>query len=183
VFLDRDGVINENRSDHVKDWSEFQFLPGVAEAIGRLTCAGCRVFIVTNQAIISRGIVSHFSVDAVNGLMLDELDRRGAHVEAIAYCPHRPDQDCPCRKPRPGLLLKLARRYGLDLAQSVVIGDALTDIDAGLSVGCKAILVLTGRGRDQLALAAADGKNGFQVARDLSAATDLVINGVNAVAD
>jgi D-glycero-D-manno-heptose 1,7-bisphosphate phosphatase len=175
VFLDRDGVINENRDDHVKSWSEFRFLPGVPEAIRRLTHAGCRVFVISNQAIVSRGLVSHHVVDSVHGLMLGELDRLGARVDAVAYCPHRPEQDCPCRKPRPGLLLKLAMRFGLDLNNAVVVGDALTDMEAGMAVGCKTILVMTGRGREQLDYALATGKNGFAVADDLSAATDLLV--------
>jgi D-glycero-D-manno-heptose 1,7-bisphosphate phosphatase len=182
VFLDRDGVINENRIDHVKSWSEFRFLPGAPEAIGRLRRAGCQVFVITNQAIINRGIVTHHVVDDVNGRMLGELDRRGARVEAVAYCPHRPEQDCPCRKPRPALLLKLAQRFGLDLKKSVMIGDALSDIEAGAAVGCMTILVMTGRGREQLSNALATGKNGFLVATDLSAATDLLLDSVTAVA-
>lgn len=175
VFLDRDGVINENRDDHVKNWSEFSFLPGAVEAISTLSRAGFRVFVITNQAMIGRGMVSHDVVDAVNGKMLQELDRLGARVETVAYCPHRPEQDCPCRKPRPGLLLKLAHRYGVDLRRSVVIGDALTDIEAGQAVGCNPILVLTGRGRQQLAQAQAAGKHGFLVADDLQAAVDLLV--------
>jgi D-glycero-D-manno-heptose 1,7-bisphosphate phosphatase len=175
VFLDRDGVINENRVDHVKNWSEFRFLPGSAESIRRLRAAGCRVFVISNQAIIGRGVVAHTAVDAVNGMMLRELRRHGAYVDAVEYCPHRPQQDCACRKPRPGLLLRLATRFGLDLKKSVVIGDALTDIDAGLAVGSSAILVLSGRGKEQLADALASGKKGFVVARDLPEATDLVL--------
>jgi D-glycero-D-manno-heptose 1,7-bisphosphate phosphatase len=175
VFLDRDGVINENRVDHVKNWSEFRFLPGSAESIRRLTVAGCRVFVISNQAIIGRGLVSHTTVDTVNGMMVRELRRHGAHVDAVEYCPHRPQQDCACRKPRPGLLLKLATRFGVNLKSTVVIGDALSDIDAGLAVGCGAILVLSGRGKEQLAQAVASGKNGFSVARDLPEATDLVL--------
>ena len=182
VFLDRDGVINENRTDHVKSWSEFRFLPGSVQAIRRLSAAGYRVFVITNQAIVSRGLVSHHVIDEVNARMLNELDQYGAKVESVAYCPHRPDQDCPCRKPRPGLLLKLALRYGLDLKQSVVIGDALTDIQAGLAVGCKTILVKTGRGSEQLSHAASQDFEGLLIVDDLSAATDLLLDKEAAVA-
>jgi D-glycero-D-manno-heptose 1,7-bisphosphate phosphatase len=175
VFLDRDGVINQNRSDHVKSWSEFRFLPGSVQAIRRLSAAGYRVFVITNQAIVSRGVVSHHVIDEVNARMLSELDQHGARVESVAYCPHRPDQDCPCRKPRPGLLLKLALRYGLDLKDSVVIGDALTDMQAGLAVGCRTILVRTGRGSEQLARAATQEMQSFLIAEDLGAATSLLL--------
>ncbi|MGQ9675825.1 MAG: D-glycero-beta-D-manno-heptose 1,7-bisphosphate 7-phosphatase [Chloroflexota bacterium] len=174
VFLDRDGVINENRSDHVKDWSEFRFLPGTPEAIARLSRTGVRIFVITNQAIINRGVVSRQQVDAINRRMVREIENRGGRIDEVVYCPHHPDEACDCRKPRPGLLLSLARKHRLDLSDTALIGDALTDIEAGLSVGCDAILVLTGRGRDQLAQAVAAGKNGFRIASDLSEAVDLL---------
>jgi D-glycero-D-manno-heptose 1,7-bisphosphate phosphatase len=176
VFIDRDGVINENRSDHVKCWSEFRFLPGAAEAIARLTEAGMRVFVVSNQAIVNRGMVSSATIDEVNGAMMREIGRRGGRIEAVAYCPHRPDEQCLCRKPQPGLLLGLARRFGLDLHESAIVGDALTDLEAGRAVGSRAILVLTGRGREQLAQASTAVRAGFAVAEDLSAAADLLLS-------
>ena len=175
VFLDRDGVINQNRVDHVKDWSEFRFLPGAPEAVARLSQAGVCVFIITNQAIINRGMVSRETVDWINRRMVEEIERHGGRVEAVAYCPHRPDERCSCRKPQPGLLVDLARRYGLDLREAAVIGDALTDVEAGQAVGCQVFLVLTGRGSEELRLARAAGKNGFKVASDLGAAIDLLL--------
>jgi len=178
VFLDRDGVINENRADHVKCWDEFHFLPGAPEAIARLTHAGLRVFIVTNQAVINRGVVSRDVIDAINQKMVAELERCGGRIEAVAFCPHRPEELCGCRKPEPGLLLGLASRHGLDLPQSVMIGDAINDVEAGLAAGCQAILVLTGRGPEQLSLARTVNRAGFRVARDLNAAVDLLISGM-----
>lgn len=174
VFLDRDGVVNENLVDHVKRWSEFRFLPGALEAIARLSRYKVMVFIITNQAIISRGIVSRQTVDAINSRMLAEIRRRGGRVDEVTYCPHRPEDHCHCRKPQPGLLLNLAHKYRLDLREAIVIGDALTDIQAGASVGCDTILVMTGRGQQQLAVAKEAGLNGFRVAADLSEAVDLV---------
>jgi D-glycero-D-manno-heptose 1,7-bisphosphate phosphatase len=175
VFLDRDGVINENRADHVKSWGEFRFLPGAPEAIARLSRAGVLVFVITNQAIVNRGLVSRATVDALNHRMVREIERHGGRIAAVAYCVHRPDEQCGCRKPQPGLLLNLAHRHRLNLDHGVVIGDALTDIEAGRSAGCQTILVLTGRGREQLAMAGAAGMNGFLVAHDLLAAVDLVL--------
>ena len=90
------------------------------------------MFIVSNQAIINRGLVPASVVDQVNGLMLGELDQCGARVEAVAYCPHRADENCLCRKPKPGLLMNLALRFGVNLTRAVVIGDALSDMEAGL---------------------------------------------------
>ncbi len=182
VFLDRDGVINANREDHVKSWAEFQFLPGAPEAVARLSHAGVRVFVITNQAIINRGVVSRSTVDAINQQMVREVERRGGRIEAVAYCPHRPEEQCDCRKPRPGLVLDLARRYGLDLRETVVIGDALSDVEVGLAAGCRAMLVLTGRGREQWAVAMASGRRGFTVAADLSEAVELLLRQPSAVA-
>jgi D-glycero-D-manno-heptose 1,7-bisphosphate phosphatase len=167
VILDRDGVINENRTDHVKNWDEFQFLPGAAAAVADLCRAGLRVFVMTNQAIINRGIAPRETVDDLNSRMVSEIRRCGGSIEAVACCPHRPDQGCHCRKPQPGLLIDLANRFGIDLSKSLVVGDALTDIEAGLAAGCSAVLVLTGRGREQLALASATIRNRFAVAPDL----------------
>ncbi len=174
VFIDRDGVINENRPDHVKSWAEFSFLPGALEAVARLARAGLPTFIITNQAIVNRGLVPRETVDAINEQMTLEIESRGGRIDAVAYCPHRPEEHCFCRKPKPGLLLDLARRSGVDLEDSVVIGDALTDMDAALAVGSKPILVMTGRGTDQYALATQSGRNGFQVASDLQSAVEML---------
>jgi D-glycero-D-manno-heptose 1,7-bisphosphate phosphatase len=175
VFLDRDGVINENRPDHVKCWDEFSFLPGALDAIARLGQAGFRVFVITNQAVINRGLVPRDIVDAINSRMVLEIERHGGRVEQVVYCPHRPEEECHCRKPRPGLLLETAERYGLNLQEAVVVGDSLSDIEAGQAVGCQTVLVLTGRGRDEWRQAAAASRNGFSVADDLSHAVDLVL--------
>jgi D-glycero-D-manno-heptose 1,7-bisphosphate phosphatase len=175
VFLDRDGVINVNRDDYVKSWREFRFLPGAPAAVARLSSAGVRVFVVTNQAVINRGLVSRPRIEALNARMLRELRKRGGVVEAVACCPHREDEGCACRKPRAGLIFNLARRYAIDLSASALIGDALTDIEAGQSAGCRTVLVLTGRGSSELQRAALMGKKGFLIARDLEAATELLL--------
>ncbi len=175
VFLDRDGVINENRPDHVKSWAEFRFLPGVLDGIARLSEAGFRIFVISNQAIVNRGVVSRDSVDTINQRMIEEIRRRGGNVDAVAYCPHRPEEHCDCRKPQPGLLLALARLHGLDLKEAIVIGDAMSDVDAAHAAGCRAILVKTGRGSEQLAIAMASGRNGFAVAPDFKGATELLL--------
>ena len=175
VFLDRDGVINENRDDHVKSWREFRFLPGAPEALARLASAGVRVFVVTNQAIINRGVLSRAAVEALNERMMREVRSRGGLIEAVACCPHRPEEGCDCRKPGAGLLIDLAQRHGIELHNAVLVGDALSDIEAGQTAGCRTVLVLTGRGRRELQRAAAAGKNGFMVASDLRAATELLL--------
>jgi len=172
VFLDRDGVINENRADYVKSWAEFSFLPGAAEAIARLSRGGKRVFVITNQSIVNRGLVSRAAVEAIHRRMVREIERYGGQIEAVACCLHRPDEGCSCRKPKQGLLLDLAGEHGLDLGSTVVIGDALSDVEAAIAAGCRAILVRTGRGSDQLGTEWVDD---LTVASDLGEAVDLLL--------
>jgi len=148
VFLDRDGVINENRSDHVKSWSEFVFLPEVFEPLRLLATNGMRVIVTTNQAVINRGLVTAETVEEINRGMAGVVAQNGGRIDAIYYCPHRPEENCGCRKPRPGLLLRAAQEWNINLAASYMIGDALSDIDAALAAGCQAILVRTGSGRE-----------------------------------
>lgn len=181
VILDRDGVINENRPDHVKNWDEFRFLPGSIQAVSRLADAGVATFIVTNQAIVNRGLVPIETVDAINQKMIREFERWGGKVADVVYCPHRPDEECGCRKPRPGLLLELAERHRFDLRSAVMIGDALTDMEAGARAGCETMMVLTGRGREQLSLARQTGQVDFPVARDLGAAVDALLTRVSRI--
>jgi D-glycero-D-manno-heptose 1,7-bisphosphate phosphatase len=179
VFLDRDGVINVNRADHVKSWEEFEFLPGAVEAVVELSRAGLDVFVITNQAIVNRGLVPRAIVDWIHPRMQNAVAERGGRITAVASCPHRIDEHCGCRKPQPGLLVDLARRYGVDLAASIVVGDAVSDLEAATADGCRAILVLTGRGREQLALARAAGWVGLQVAEDLRAAVGAILTQAN----
>lgn len=171
VFLDRDGVINENRPDHVKTWGEFVFLPGALDALRALHLAGWHVIVITNQAVINRRLVPQTTVDEINQRMVDTIARHGGHIDAVLYCPHRPDEGCACRKPQPGLLLQAADRFHLVLPQCYVIGDAFTDIAAGQAVGCRTVLVETGRGRQQLASANKADYRPFHVAPDVGAAT------------
>lgn len=170
VFLDRDGVLCENRDDHVKSWDEFVPIPGAARAVGDLTRAGVRVFVVTNQSVIGRGIVAASDVEKIHDLMRELLEAEGARIEEILVCPHAPSDGCECRKPAPGLLTGAAQRHGIDLAGSWMIGDAASDCQAAAAAGCRSVLVLTGRGRAQ----ARDAKPDF-VARDLPEATRWIV--------
>lgn len=175
IFLDRDGVVNENRADHVKGWDEFRFLPGVFRAAKALSAFGLPIFIVTNQAVVNRNILSREDLADIHTRMLRHLRMRGARIEAVLSCPHESRQRCSCRKPEPGLLLSAAKSHGIDLARSVLVGDAVTDVLAGKRAGCRTVLVLTGRGRtafeslhyDPAAIPDA-------VSRDLLGATDAV---------
>jgi D-glycero-D-manno-heptose 1,7-bisphosphate phosphatase len=150
VFLDRDGVICENRPDHVKSWDEFRFLPGVMKSLKALSHLGLPVIVITNQAIIGRGMVPTTVVDDIHRRMVEEVETCGGRIDRVVYCPHRPEDHCSCRKPKPGMLLKAADQMGIDLSQSYVVGDAVTDLLAGHRVGCQLFLVLTGRGWGQI---------------------------------
>lgn len=150
IFLDRDGVINENRADYVKSWQEFCFLPGALEALRLLTHSRYRIFIVTNQAAVNRGLLSRVTLEEMHCRMERSAAAHGARIAGLRYCPHREDEACTCRKPRPGMLLSLADEHQIDLGQAYFIGDAITDLVAGHAAGCRTILVLTGRGREQI---------------------------------
>lgn len=175
ILLDRDGVINENRSDHVKSWHEFRFLPGALDALRLLTLSEFRIFVVTNQAIINRGITPRAVVDDIHHRMTFVAHEHGAVISDVAYCPHRTDERCACRKPRPGLLLDLARRWRFDVRETYLIGDALSDIAAGQSVGSRSILVQTGRGRDQAQLPEAAMYRPAHIALDLPRAVQWIL--------
>ncbi len=175
VFVDRDGVINRNRKDHVKSWDEFVFLPGAVEGMVELTRAGLRTVILTNQAVINRGLLSREALDSIHDRMTGELEAAGAVVDAVYYCPHRPDEHCSCRKPRPGLLLAAAGRLGIELEQSYLVGDALSDIQAGRAAGCRTILVLTGRGLRQFLRRDARRVGGYSISRDLRHAVHSIL--------
>jgi D-glycero-D-manno-heptose 1,7-bisphosphate phosphatase len=145
VFLDRDGVINRNlENDYVKSWDEFEFLPNTLRAIQHLTDAGHRLIVVTNQSCINKGIVASLTLDEIHQRMVLEIERAGGRIHAIYYCPHREDEGCSCRKPKPGLLIQAAHEHAIDLSRSYLVGDSMRDITAGQEVGCRTFLVLTG---------------------------------------
>ncbi|MFQ3682729.1 D-glycero-alpha-D-manno-heptose-1,7-bisphosphate 7-phosphatase [Roseiflexus sp.] len=150
VFLDRDGVINENRVDHVKSWREFVFLPGALAALRWLNLAGFRVFVITNQAIVGRGIVPTSVVEEIHARMQVQVALHGGQIHDIRYCPHDDLEHCDCRKPRPGMLRDLAHRWNVDLSRAYLVGDAWSDIAAGHAMGIRSILVRTGRGAQQI---------------------------------
>jgi D-glycero-D-manno-heptose 1,7-bisphosphate phosphatase len=148
AFLDRDGVINRDRPDYVKSWDEFEFLPGVLEAFRVLASQPLTIVVVSNQSCIGRGLVSRETVDGIHARMTEAVRKSGGRIDAVYYCPHRPDEDCPCRKPRPGLILKAARELDIDLAASWLIGDDPKDLEAARAAGVRPVLVRTGHGRD-----------------------------------
>ena len=141
VFLDRDGVINRKlENDYVKSWDEFQFLPGVIEAIKAINEKGYLVIVVTNQRGIAKGLMTEKDLEEIHRRMLKELKKHGARIDDIFYCPHDISDDCNCRKPKPGLLIQAQKKWNIDFAQSFIIGDSNSDLEAGRQVGCRGIL-------------------------------------------
>jgi D-glycero-D-manno-heptose 1,7-bisphosphate phosphatase len=176
VFLDRDGVINYNRSDYVKSWSEFEFLPGALAALTRLAILDWPVVVVTNQSAIGRGLVSHQIVDSIHNLMIGCIRRAGGRIDGVYYCPHHPDDGCVCRKPAIGLFLDAAARLSLDLKCSYLIGDGVSDVMAAFAIGSRPVLVKTGRGLSQLGVLRQRKVAGYRVAEDLGAAVDWILS-------
>jgi D-glycero-D-manno-heptose 1,7-bisphosphate phosphatase len=178
IFLDRDGVINENRPDHVKNWDEFEFLPEVLPSICRLTEIGMPIFVVTNQAVIARKQVTEEVLNDIHCRMHKMVTQAGGHIDKIYYCPHDHDDACDCRKPNPGMLKQAVAEFSIDLTRSFMVGDAWTDMEAGMSVGAHSILVMTGRGRSQgnLARCLTDYPVRFGVACDLADATTMILS-------
>lgn len=180
VFIDRDGVICENRADYVKDWTEFIFLPNALEALAELKQAGYRVVIVTNQSAVGRGFMSLETLQDIHERMITAIRQAGGEIEHVFYCPHQPEDSCDCRKPQPGMLKQAAELLQINLAETYMVGDAYSDIQAGQAVGCTSFLVLTGRGLAQLPLTLRNATTNFHVVPHLDVAVKHIIsNGQN----
>jgi len=176
VFLDRDGVLIENRSDYVRDWSQVSIFPDTPTALASLRNAGYKIIIVTNQSAVGRGLISVETAEAINQRLVEHLQRDGGHIDAVYMCPHQPQDGCECRKPKPGLLLQAAGELSLDLHRSWLIGDAWSDLQAGRAANVhRTILVKTGRGDGQLLETRPDGIESYLVVEDVSAAARIVI--------
>jgi D-glycero-D-manno-heptose 1,7-bisphosphate phosphatase len=157
IFLDRDGVIIENRPGHVRAWSDVAFLPGALDALADLAASPYAVVVVTNQAAVGRGLLTLDQAQALNAGVVRAIRGAGGRIDAAYLCPHRPEEICACRKPRPGLLLRAARELDLCLSDSWIVGDALTDLQAARAAGARGVLVRTGRGSAQSATHGIDG--------------------------
>ena len=141
VFLDRDGVINEERKDYVKNLDEFIILKGVSKAIKLLKEKNFLVIIITNQSAINRKLLTNNGLNEIHNHLQDVLKNDDTSYDAIYYCPHKPEENCKCRKPKPGLLLRAAEEHSIDMKNSFLIGDSMTDIEAADTAGCKGILL------------------------------------------
>lgn len=174
VILDRDGVINQDSDDYIKSVDEFHPYPDSLDAIARLNQAGYQVAIATNQSGIGRGYYDENTLKAMHEKLAQQLALRGGHIDYIAWCPHRPDQDCDCRKPRPGLLQQIGRHFDTDLTGITMVGDKTADIAAARAAGAHPVLVKTGKGERTLAQGTDLG--GVPVYSNLSAFVDNFLN-------
>jgi D-glycero-D-manno-heptose 1,7-bisphosphate phosphatase len=182
VFIDRDGTISEEVG-YINHLSRFQVYPWSAEAIRNLNRKGLKAIIVTNQAGVARGYFEESLIHEVHQKLREEMKKSGAYLDAIYYCPHHPTVgkppyrlDCDCRKPKPGMLLRAADEFEIDMKQSYVIGDRYSDVELAHNAGTKCILVLSGYGVGEYEYHRQDWK--FQpdwVAKNLLESTEIIL--------
>lgn len=151
VLIDRDGVLNVNREDYVKNPGELEMIPGSAEAVARLNAAGVLVAVCTNQSPIGRGMFDEAMLARIHDRLREELARAGARLDAIFHCPDAPGAPSACRKPAPGMLREALRRFGASAGETPFVGDSLSDMQAAFAAGCPRHLVRTGHGARTLA--------------------------------
>jgi D-glycero-D-manno-heptose 1,7-bisphosphate phosphatase len=151
IFLDRDGVLIENRSDYVRDWSQVKVIPEAIHALSLAPIKKYKVVIVTNQSAVGRGLILLRTAEEINQRLINLIREQGGQIDGVYMCPHKPEDGCSCRKPQPGLLLQAAEELSLDLERSWMIGDAWSDVQVGQRAGVRhSILLRTGRGTEQL---------------------------------
>ncbi len=177
VILDRDGTINEDSDDFIKGPEEWHPLPGSLEAIGRLNRGGWRVVVATNQSGLGRELFTPSELFGIHEKMNRLLQTHGGHVDAIFFCPHHPDDDCECRKPRAGMLKEISQRFHTSLSGVPVIGDSRRDMDAAIRVNARPMLVLTGRGNSARTELEGDGLlDQVEVFDDLASAANALLS-------
>ena len=150
VVLDRDGVINVDSDQYIKSPEEWKPIPGSLVAIARLTQAGFRVVVATNQSGLGQGLFDMSALNAMHEKMHKAVGQLGGRIDAVFFCPHTQEAGCACRKPQPGMLLEIADRFKLELAGVPVIGDSLRDLQSARAAGARPVLVLTGKGENTL---------------------------------
>lgn len=150
IFMDRDGVIIENVETYVRSWQDVQFLPGALDALASLQSSPYLIVVVTNQSAVGRGLISLEQAQNIQTRLNRRIIQAGGRIDGVYMCPHAPQDQCNCRKPMPGLFLQAAAELDIDLQRSIMIGDAISDIEAGRAAGVKRnLLVRTGRGLKQ----------------------------------
>jgi D-glycero-D-manno-heptose 1,7-bisphosphate phosphatase len=173
VILDRDGVINQDSAQFIKTPEEWKPIPGSLEAIARLSQAGHRVVVASNQSGIGRGLLDMAALNRINDKMHKSLAQVGGRIDAVFFCPHSAEAQCACRKPATGLFLELASRFGVSLHGIPAVGDSPRDLACAAAVGAQPILVLTGKG--ECTLKAGGMPEGTMVFADLARAVNEYI--------
>ncbi|MCL5018794.1 MAG: HAD-IIIA family hydrolase [Candidatus Pacearchaeota archaeon] len=176
IFLDRDGIINKNAAEHdyIKTLDEFEFIPNSKNAIINLAKRGHQIFIISNQAGINKGLIKKEDLEKIENHIQNEV---GYTVTKNYYCPHKPEENCECRKPKPGMLLQAAKEYSLNLKDCYYIGDSKDDVIAAKLAGCKMIFVLTGRGEQQIKDKFIWEHQPDAIAENLYKASELILEG------
>jgi len=176
VFLDRDGTVSEEIGYiSAKDMDKYALVAGSAEGMRKLKAAGFKLLLTTNQSGVGRGYYPVEQVHAVHARLEHLLSKEKVSLDGIYFCPHHPDGDCACRKPRPGMPLQAAAEWDLDLKSCWVVGDKPADVEMAAAAGCRGILVLTGFGRESLAELRAAGHEPEFVAADLKEAAEIIL--------
>ncbi|WP_020409166.1 D-glycero-beta-D-manno-heptose 1,7-bisphosphate 7-phosphatase [Hahella ganghwensis] len=178
IILDRDGVINQDSDDYVKSLDEWHPIPGSIEAIARLTKAGFLVAVATNQSGVARGYFTEQTLHDMNKKMLDLVEEAGGSIDAIAYCPHGPEDHCDCRKPAPGLIYQIEEKLHHKAQGAFFVGDSLRDLEAAREAGCYPILVASGKGQRTLEKLADTAFAEVPVFDDLAAFTDNLLKNI-----
>ena len=176
VFLDRDGTINIDSPDYIKNWEEFEFLPRSLNAIKELTLNGYATIVITNQSAIPRKLISLQELEHIHTMMRQMVQSNGGNIKDIFFCPHMPADDCDCRKPQPGLIYQAQRKYHIDLSAAIMVGDSDRDIVCARNAGCGyAVLVKTGNHEKAEKRLAEKGIAPDYVAEDLYEAAEWII--------
>jgi D-glycero-D-manno-heptose 1,7-bisphosphate phosphatase len=177
IILDRDGVIIENRDNYVCSWADVEVYPQALRALADANRSPFKIVIITNQAGVGKGIIPLQTATEINQRLVQVIEKAGGRVDGLYMCPHTSQDDCECRKPRPGMILQAERELSLDLSRSWMIGDALSDLQAGRAAGVGHLaLVRTGRGTRQAQLAESANLGPFQLFADLNAILQHLLN-------
>jgi D-glycero-D-manno-heptose 1,7-bisphosphate phosphatase len=173
IILDRDGVINHDSAQFIKSPDEWKPIPGSLEAISRLAESGYKIVIATNQSGVGRGLFDMDTLNAIHDKMIKAVAAVGGRIDAIFYCAHAADSTCNCRKPKTGMFEQIAERFNVNMEGVPTVGDSLRDLQAGVSMGCMPLLVLTGKGTKTATDPALPV--GTKVFPDLSAVTNYLL--------
>ena len=150
IILDRDGVINFDSPNYIKNPEEWHPIPGSIEAIARIKAKGWKIVIATNQSAVGRGIIQLADLFGIHSKLLTCIRQFGADIDGIFFCPHHPDYNCECRKPKPKMLIDICKRFRFNTKDCIFVGDSLRDLLAARSINAKTFLVLTGNGQKTL---------------------------------